>query len=70
MMNFILQLTAQLKEMENDMDKLVRKKKASLELIPVTAIPIVTITVPSTLADALAPSVPVATTLPILSATT
>ena len=48
MMNFILQLTAQLTEMENEMDKLVQEKKASMEVIIVTTIPTVTTVVPST----------------------
>ena len=70
MMNLILQLTTQLKEMENEMDKLVQEKRASSEADPVTVIPIVTTIVPSTLAESLAPSVPLATTIHVTSATT
>ena len=40
MMNLIIQLTAQLKEMEIAMDKLVQEKQAGMEVVPITAIPI------------------------------
>ena len=70
MMDFILQLNAQLKEMENEMDKLVQEKKANMEAVIVTTIPIVTTEVPSTLEASVATTVPVATTLPTTSATT
>ena len=70
MMNLIIQLTAQLKEMENEMNKLVQEKKASMEAIHVTTIPTVTTAVPSTLAASLATSVSIAIALPTTSATT
>lgn len=47
MMNLIIQLTTQLKEMKNKMDKLVQEKNTSMEAIPVTTIPIVTTIAPS-----------------------
>lgn len=70
MMNLILQLTAQTKEMENEMDNLVQEKKDRATEVLVTVIPVVTIVVPSTLAESLAPIVPMATTLPVTSSTT
>ena len=63
-------MTAQLKEMENEMDKLVQEKKANMEAIPVTAIPTVTTTVQSTSSAPVAKSVAVATTVSTTSATT
>lgn len=53
MMNLIIQLTAQLKEMETEMDKLVQEKQASMEAVPINSIPIAST---SPLVDALAPS--------------
>ena len=70
MMNLIIQLTSQLKEMENEMDKLVQEKKANMEAIHVTAIPTVTTAVPYTLVAPVATIVPVATTLPTTSKST
>ena len=70
MMNLIIQLTAQLKEMENDMDKLVQEKRASIEAILVIAIPTVTTKVPSTSATPVATTLPVATTFLSTSSTT
>jgi len=67
-MDLILQLNAQLKEMENEIDKLVQEKQASMEAVTVTAIPIVTITVSSTLVALVATTSPVATSLPTASA--
>lgn len=49
MMDLILQLNAQLKEVENEMDKLVHAKYANMEATTVTAIHTVTTTVHSTL---------------------
>ena len=43
------------------MDKLVQEKKASMEAIPVTVIPTVTIVVPSTSATPVSTTVPLAT---------
>ena len=56
--------------MENEMDKLVQDKKDKEEEISVTMILVVTIVVPYTLAESLAPTVPMATTLPVNSSTT
>ena len=52
------------------MDKLVQEKKDREAEVPVTFIPVVTIIVPSTLAESLAPTVPMATTLLETSSTT
>ena len=65
MMNLIILLTTQLKEMENEMDKLVQEKKANMEEITITAIPIastsasVATTLPTTT------TVPTTTTIPV-----
>jgi len=56
--------------MENEMDKLVHEKQASMEETIFTNIPTVTTTCPSTLAASLAPPTQVATTLPTASTTT
>lgn len=63
MMDLVLQLNDQLKEMEKELDNLIQLKQASLETAPATVIPTVTIVVPSTLAASLAPTTPMATTL-------
>lgn len=52
------------------MDRLVQQKNDSMESIPVTVIPTVTTTIPSTLAASGATTVPTATTLPTTSTTT
>ena len=70
LMNLILQLNAQLKEMENELDNLIQLKQASIETATATAIPLVMITFPSTLAASLAPTAPLATTLPAATTTT
>ena len=52
------------------MDKLVQEKETpKVPEIP-TAIPIITTTVPSTLAENLAPKEPLATVVPVTSSTT
>ena len=45
------------------MDKLVQDKKASMEEIPLTFIPVVTTTVPSTSAALVATTIPIATAI-------
>ena len=69
-MNLIIQLATQLKEMENEMDKVVQEKKASMEAIPVTAIPTITTIVPYTSSTPVATTVPVATMVSTTSTTT
>jgi len=69
-MDLILQLNAQLKEMENEMDKLVHEKHANIEAATATVISTVTTIVPSTLVASLATIAPVAIALPAASATT
>ena len=71
MMNLILQMTTQIKEMEIEIEKLVQEKETyKAQEIPTTLIPMVTIIVPSTLVEELAPKVPLATTVPVTSSTT
>ena len=64
MMDLILQLNDQLTEMEKELVKLIQLKHASVETTITTAIPQVTTIVPSTLVVSLAPTAPLATTLP------
>ena len=68
MMKLVLKLTAQVKDMENQMDILMKEKEALKETdvpsIP-TVIPIVSTVVPSTLAEHLAPKVPLETTVSV-----
>jgi len=63
MMDLVLQLNDQLKEMEKELDNLIQLKRDSLDYAPTTVIPIVTTVVPSTLETSLAPTAPMATTL-------
>ena len=71
MMSLILQLTAKIKEMEIEMDKLVQEKESNkAQEVLATMIPVVTTVVPSTLAESMAPNVPMATTVPVTSSTT
>lgn len=50
MMDLVLQLNDQLKEMEKELDSLIQLKQASLEISHTTIIPTIMTTVPSTLA--------------------
>ena len=72
-MRLILKLTAQIKDMETQMDQLVKEKETVNEtnapIIP-TIIPVITIVVVSTLGEKLAPNEPLATAVPVHSATT
>ena len=64
MAKLILKLTSQVKEMEYQMDILIKEKEAVKEVdvkYTPTVIPIVSTVVPSTLAEHLAPKVPLAT---------
>lgn len=70
-MNLIVQMTTKIKEMEIDMDKLVQEKETTKEKnVPPTIFLVVTTTVPSTLAEELAPKVPLAIVVPVTSSTT
>ena len=73
MMKLIHKLTAQIKEMETQMDHLVKEKETIKEqetpIIPTTILVITTI-VSSTLGDKLAPKGSLATAVPMTSATT
>lgn len=64
MMDLILQLNAQMKEMKNEFDSLIQLKHARLETTTANIIPTVTTTIPSTLVASLVPTAPLATTLP------
>lgn len=64
MMDLVLQLNDQLEEMENELDRLIQVKQASLETAPATVILTVTTAIPSTLAASLAPTALMSTTLP------
>ena len=64
MMDLVLQLIDQLKEMEKELDNLIQLKQASLYTTTVTIIPTVTTIVPSTLAASLAPIAPLSIALP------
>lgn len=70
MMDLVLELNDQLKEMENELDSLIQLKQASLDYAPPTIIPIVTTIVPSTLAASLVPIAPMVTVLPAYTPTT
>lgn len=70
MMDLVLQLNGQLKEMEKELDNLIQLKQASLETAPATVIPIVATTVPSTLASSLAPTTQLAIAIPTSTAST
>ena len=70
MMDLVLQLNYQLKEMEKELNILIQVKQASLENAPAIVIPIVTIAIPSTLATSFAPTTPMATTPPTSIAST
>jgi len=63
MMDLVLQLNDQLKEMEKELDSLIQLKQASIDNPPATVIPIVTTIVPSTLAASLAATAPMAIAL-------
>ena len=72
-MHLILKLNAQIKEMETQMDELVKEKETVKEIdapiIP-TVIPLITTAVVSTLGVKLAPNEPLATIVPVHSSTT
>ncbi len=70
MMDLVLQLNDQLKEMEKELESLIQLKQASIDSAPPTVIPIVTTVVHSTLAAALAPTGPMATALSVSTLTT
>ena len=70
MMSLILQLTAQIKEMEVQMDQLVQEKETVKEPVIPTVIPVITAAVPSTLGENLAPKEPLATAVPVTSSIT
>jgi len=64
-MDLVLKLNDQLKEMEKELDTLIQSKQGDLATTPRTIIPIVSTIVPSTMVASLAPTAPLATTLPI-----
>jgi len=70
MMDLVLQLNDQLKEMEKELDSLIQLKQAIIDSDPPTVISTLTTTVPSTLVVALAHIGPMATALPTSTSTT
>ena len=70
LMDLVLKLNDQLKEIEKELDILIQSKQSDLAKTSTTTIPIVITTVPSTLAASLAPIAPPATTLPITTKST
>jgi len=70
MMDLILQLNDQLKEMEKELDCVIQLKQASFEPTTTTVIPTVTTIVPSTLAASLPPIAPLAIALTAATAST
>ena len=70
MMSLILQLTAQIKEMEVQMDQVVQEKEIVKEPVIPNVIPVITVAMPSTLGEKLAPKEPLATVVPVTSSTT
>ena len=72
-MRLVLKLPAQTKYMETQMDQLVKEKETVKEteapIIPIV-IPVITSVVVSTLGEKLAPNEPLATVVPVHSATT
>ena len=69
-MNLVFQLTAQIKEIEIQMDKLFHEKQTPKTPEIPSVIPMVTTVVPSNLAKELAPKEPLATVAPVTSSTT
>jgi len=65
LMDLVLKLNGQLKEIEKELDNLIQSKQGELATTPKTMIPTVSMTVPSTLATSLAPTTPPTTALPI-----
>ena len=64
-MNLIIHLIAQLKEMEIEMDKLLQEKQASMEAVPITAIPIASTSAPFATSAPLSTSIPATTAIPM-----
>ena len=65
LMDLVLKVNDQLKEIENELDTLIQLKQSDLATNSKYVIPIVSIIDPSTLAASLAPTAPPATTLPV-----
>ena len=65
MMSLILQLRAQIKEMEVQMDQVVQEKETFKEPVISTATPVIIAAVPYTLGEKLAPKEPLATAVPV-----
>lgn len=69
-MELVLKINVQLKETEKELDILIQSKQSDLATTSTSSIPIVTTTVPSTLAASLAPTTSTTTTLPIITEST
>ena len=64
-MDLVLKLNEQLKETKKELDSLIQLKQTDIASTSASVIPTVSTTVPSTLAASLAPTAPLATTLPV-----
>jgi len=69
-MDLVLKLNDQLKETKKELDNLIQSRQSELATTPQTVIPIVSTTVPSTLATSLAPTDPLATAMPVTGTST
>jgi len=69
LMDLVLKLNDQLRSTEKELDALIQLKQGELGSTPATAIPTVTVVVPSTLAVTLAPKTPIGTAFPITTTT-
>jgi len=69
-MDLILKLNEQLKETEQELEKALQSKQGEMTTMHQTIIPIISTTVPSTIATSLAPNIPPAIALPIITTST
>lgn len=69
-MDLVLKLNDQLREIEKELDSLIKLKQTDIGTTSVNVIPIVTTVVPSTLATSLAPIAPMAIAQPISTKST
>ena len=65
LMDLVLNLNEQLKETEQELEKVVQSRQSESTMQPQTVVPIVSTVVPSTLETVLAPNIPLTTAAPI-----
>jgi len=70
LMDLVLKLNNQLKEIEKELDTLIQSKQSEMATTSTATIPTVTTAVPSTLATSLTPTSPPATALPVTTEST